>query len=132
MTPKPRRTALIVDDDPAITELLSDALREEGIIPLAVRQGQDAIDALDVCRFDLLVADLNLPDMDGLHICKTVHNRDASTAIIVITGETRRRVKQAATTLDSCKADVFTKPFDLDAFLTRIDARLHRALAAAA
>ena len=61
-------TALVVDDDRAIRDLLDDVLSESGFSTMCFAYGQPALGAITQRRYDLLVIDIGLPDMNGMRI----------------------------------------------------------------
>ncbi|WP_143479301.1 response regulator, partial [Pseudomonas aeruginosa] len=63
---------LVVDDDPAIAEMIGIILRGEGYDPLFAADGKAAIDSFRGERPDLVLLDLMLPGMSGLEVCRTV------------------------------------------------------------
>ena len=71
---RPRRV-LVVEDDVANVKSLVDLLAEEGLDPLHVTRGADALAALEQQRFGCLILDLGLPDMDGLGLLENLRQR---------------------------------------------------------
>ncbi|AUZ86472.1 DNA-binding response regulator, partial [Arthrobacter agilis] len=78
----PQRTALVVEDDPDIRELLSTTLRMNGFAIVEAASGLDAVAAVKEHRPDLITLDLNLPDLDGVEVCRQC--RAVSDAYIVM------------------------------------------------
>jgi signal transduction histidine kinase len=77
---------LTVDDSPTIRVFLHNLLVGQGA---QVEEASTAIDALALCetrRYDLILLDLMLPDMDGIQVLSTLRERDENTAIVVLTG----------------------------------------------
>jgi DNA-binding response OmpR family regulator len=107
---------LIVEDDDAIAEPLEKGLRREGFEPLRVRNGADAL-AED--RYDLVLLDLGLPDLDGLEVCRRLRAR-SQVPIIVVTarGEEVDRVMGLELGAD----DYLIKPFGFRELVARIRA----------
>lgn len=64
------RTILIADDDPHIRQLLAFALGKAGLETREVGDGEEALAAVEACRPDLLILDINMPKMDGLEVCR--------------------------------------------------------------
>ena len=67
-------TILTIDDDPAITELLSVTLRANGFDVLIANSGQDGLRIIQEKSPRLVILDLMMPDMDGWQVCKAVRN----------------------------------------------------------
>jgi len=119
---------LIVEDETTLRETLAYNLDSEGY---QVTQSGDGAEALDLARadkFDLIVLDIMLPNLDGLSICRILRKEQA-TPIIMLTargGEVDRILG-----LESGADDYIVKPFSLGEFLARVRAVLRRAPAAA-
>jgi two-component system response regulator MtrA len=64
-----RARILVVDDDPALAEMLTIVLRGEGFDSAVVRDGSRALDAFREVRPDLVLLDLMLPGLSGLDVC---------------------------------------------------------------
>ncbi len=103
---------LVVDDDPAICDILSEALAMEDIPHRTAANGKEALAAVAVERPAVILLDINMPVMDGVGFCRALDDglgRDDS-AIIVMTAST-----QASRYRQECAADdVLGKPFSLD------------------
>ncbi len=119
------QTALVVDDEPVVLELLDDILVEAGFATTCFGRGQPAMEALGQRRFDLLVIDLGLPDMNGMRICMEARDRYGDdVAILIVTADGRKERRIAALELGA--DDVVGKPFAIDELLARIIAKLRR------
>ena len=122
---KTRRTAIVVDDDLAVLELLTEVLVEEGFITTSFQRGSTALAALSEQPSDLLVLDVGLPDVNGISICKEARQRYGNDIIIfVITGEYQR--ERLVTALEIGADDFIGKPFDIEELLARIETKLRR------
>ena len=116
-------TALVVDDDPAILQLLEEILQEAGFAPTCMTHAKPALAALADRSFDLLVLDQWLPDGNGLQICeaeRTYHGNEA--AVLIVTADARSERQVLA--LQLCADDFIGKPFDVEELVARIEARL--------
>ncbi|MCK4361696.1 MAG: response regulator [Dehalococcoidia bacterium] len=78
--------ALIVDDDPGIRQLMTDAIMEQGYKVVAVDSGESALEELDRQRFDLIFLDLVLPRLSGVEVLRNIKERSNKTMVAVITG----------------------------------------------
>ncbi|WP_156661370.1 response regulator, partial [Mycobacterium sp. 852002-51163_SCH5372311] len=76
---------LLVDDEPALTNLVKMALHYEGWDVEIAHNGRDAIAKFDKVAPDVLVLDIMLPDVDGLHILRRVRESDAYTPTLFLT-----------------------------------------------
>jgi two-component system response regulator RegA len=113
------RSVLVVDDDEPFRSRLSRALRARG---LDVREAADVASAITSATQDspeMAVVDLRLPDGSGLDIVKALHQLDAATMIVVLTG-----YGSIATALEAVRlgaANYLTKPVDADRVLAAFD-----------
>src|SRR5690606_10142132 len=114
---------LIVEDDPAILELLRFHLDNEGFSTLSATDGRAALEAYARSRPDLVLLDLMLPGMDGLEVCRRIR-KSSETPIIILTakGQEDDRVRG----LESGADDYVTKPFSPRELVARIHAVLRR------
>lgn len=115
---------LLVEDNEALAEGLIAILRGSGYALDWVSDGASALAALSTERFDLVVLDLNLPEIDGLDVLKTIRGRQNRTAVLILTarGAPEERVRG----LDLGADDYLTKPFDIGEFEARIRVLLRR------
>ncbi len=112
---------LVVEDDPGIADLLVRGLVRAGYEAESVANGQRALTA--VPEPDVVLLDLGLPDMDGLEVCRLLHER-SGVAVIVVTARGEEGDRVAA--LDGGADDYLVKPFGLAELLARIRAVLRR------
>ncbi|MFB0536334.1 MAG: GAF domain-containing protein [Anaerolineae bacterium] len=77
---------LVVDDDPQIVKVCTKALRASGFVVESSLDGREAIALLSEKKFDLIIVDLMMPDIDGFEILRTAREYAPSTAGIIITG----------------------------------------------
>ena len=119
-------TALVVEDDPALLELLAAVLQAAGFTPTCCTQGQAALARLADQAFDLLVLDLWLPNLPGFALCQAARERyGAGPIVILLTAD--QRVSSWVTALDLGADDCVGKPFDPEELLARIRAKRRRA-----
>ena len=116
---------MIVEDDERIGSTLLRAMQNSEYDAGWERTGQSAIDAVNRLRPDLVLLDLGLPDMDGLDVCRTIHDLDPSIDIVMLTA--RDEELDVVVGLDAGAVDYITKPFKLAELLARIRAQLRRA-----
>ena len=117
-------TLLVVEDDDGIRELLGDALRFAGFRVDTATRGFTALDAVRTARPDLLILDVNLPDIDGFEVCRRLRAAGDPVPIIFLT---------ARSSIDDLRAgfagggdDYLVKPFSLEELRMRVDAVLRR------
>ena len=120
-------TVLVIDDEPQIRRVISNALQSEVTRVLEAATGSQGIDLANAERPSLIVLDLGLPDRAGVDVCKEL--RKWSTAPIVVLSA-RHSDQEKALLLDTGADDYITKPFSTIEFTARIRANLRRAQAA--
>ena len=119
------RTILLVEDDDALRESLVDQLKlHEDFETVAVETGNAAMEAVRERRFDLLILDVGLPDMDGRELCRLLRRNDVKAPILMLTGADSEA--DTILGLESGANDYITKPFKLGVLLARIRAQLRQ------
>jgi DNA-binding response OmpR family regulator len=115
---------LIVDDEPAVTDLLAYNLRKANYDVLTATNGREALTVARQSNPDLILLDLMLPEIDGLDVCRELR-KTSDVPIIMITarGEEIDRVVGLELGAD----DYVSKPFSVRELLARIKAVLRRA-----
>jgi two-component system response regulator MprA len=114
----------IVDDDPAIRSALGRALRMESYDVELFEDGASALKSFQLKAPDALVLDLQLPDLDGLEVCRRIRLAGDATPILMLTA--RNAVDDRVEGLDAGADDYLVKPFDLAELLARLRALLRR------
>jgi two-component system response regulator ResD len=125
MEPTDRRTVLVVDDEPTITEVVARYLQRAGYRTAIAADGAQALAAAGAQRPDLVVLDLMLPKLGGLEVMRRLREHDhARIPIILLTarGEESDRI----TGLKLGADDYVVKPFSPAELVARIDAVLRR------
>jgi two-component system, OmpR family, response regulator MtrA len=114
---------LVVDDDHAISEMLTIVLEAEGFESIAVNEGNEAVSAFQRHQPDLILLDLMLPGMNGVDICRAIR-QESSVPIVMLTAKTD--TVDVVLGLESGADDYMTKPFKPKELVARIRARLRR------
>ena len=115
---------LIVDDEPAVLELVRRNLEKGGYRVVTASDGQEGMRALYAERPDLVILDVRMPGLDGWQVCQRI--RDMSDVpIIMLTA--RREEADIIKGLDLGADDYLTKPFRKGELLARVNAVLRRA-----
>jgi two-component system, OmpR family, response regulator len=115
---------LVVDDEPAITDLLATALRYMGYRVTTAATGHAALEAATRAAPDLVVLDVMLPDIDGFEVCRRL--RDSRDFVPVIFLSARDSDDDRVTGFVRGGDDYVTKPFSLEELTLRISALLRR------
>jgi two-component system, OmpR family, response regulator len=116
---------LVVDDEPPIAELVSTALRYEGFSTKIAPTGRAALEALGTFRPELVVLDVQLPDIDGFEVQRRLRSDGHRVPVLFLTARDTTDDKVRGLTLGG--DDYVTKPFSLEELLARIRAVLRRA-----
>jgi two-component system, OmpR family, KDP operon response regulator KdpE len=114
---------LIVDDEPQIRRIMRETLITAGYEVDDARNGMEGLEKLRDFHPDLVLLDINMPEMGGVEVCKTIR-RDSNIAIIMLTVRKSDADKVAA--LDAGADDFVTKPFSTPELLARVRAALRR------
>jgi len=118
-----RGCVLVADDEPAVVELLRDALQAEGFRVVCAADGPAALRRAREHHPDLVVLDVGLPGLDGFEVCRALRKESASPVVIVSArgGEIDRVVG-----LELGADDYISKPFSPREFLARVRAIMRR------
>lgn len=116
---------LVVEDDPLLAESLIRALQQQGYSVGHARRGHDADALIRGHRYDLLLLDIGLPDVDGFEVLRRLRARADQTPVLVVTA--RDEVDERVHGLDLGADDYLTKPFSLSELEARVRALLRRA-----
>jgi two-component system, OmpR family, response regulator TrcR len=115
---------LLVDDERALTNLVTMALRYEGWTVEVAHDGRDAIAKFDSVKPDVVVLDIMLPDLDGLRILERIRTAASYTPVLFLTA--RDSVTDRVTGLTAGADDYMTKPFSLEELVARMRGLLRR------
>ena len=103
---------LVVDDDPQIRELLREFLTAKAYDVIEAATGGEGLKRLREDRPHLVLLDINLPDMTGLHVLREAKANDPAVGVIMITGIQEEVVGREA--MQTGAFDYITKPLNLD------------------
>lgn len=113
---------LLMEDETNVAKGVKMVLDEEGFLVDWADTGQRALELCQAKHYDLFLADLRLPDLDGIDVIREVKHRQPQTGVIVITGYST--VNSAVAAMKLGAADYLQKPFTDD----EIKAAIHDAL----
>src|ERR1044071_3826230 len=123
MLPPMKSRVLVVDDDPALAEMLTIVLRGEGFDTAVVGDGTRALPAVRELRPDVVLLDLMLPGMNGIDVCRAIRSA-AGVPIVMLTAKSD--TVDIVLGLESGADDYVVKPFKPKELVARIRARLRR------
>ena len=111
------KKVMTVDDSPTVLKVLNMALTGAGYQVVEANDGQEAIDKLTQTNVDLLVTDLNMPNMDGVELIKQVRQKPGNRfmPIIMLTAEAQSEMKAAGKKAGA--SGWITKPFQPEQLL---------------
>jgi two-component system phosphate regulon response regulator PhoB/two-component system alkaline phosphatase synthesis response regulator PhoP len=123
----PGQRILIVEDEEAIVEVVSQTLRRHGYETAAAADGDSALEMAFSLRPDLVILDLMLPKMDGWEVCRRLKadRQTASVPVLMLTA--RREERDVVEGLEIGADDYMKKPFSLAELAARVKALLRRA-----
>jgi PAS domain S-box-containing protein len=123
MTAPNVETLLIVDDEVHFLNVLVEALSSQGYKVVGVSSGGEALAAIESSRFDLLLVDLVLPDIDGLSLLERALDIDPELIGVIVTG--RGTIQTAVKAMKAGAFDYILKPFKLESLLYVVSRALH-------
>lgn len=116
---------LIVEDEEDLRSVLEKRLKKLYMADVC-KDGQEALEYLDVYTYDLILLDIMIPKVDGLSVLRRIREKNIKTPVILLTakGQVEDRVKG----LDAGADDYLVKPFAFEELLARIRAALRRSV----
>jgi DNA-binding response OmpR family regulator len=118
---------LVVEDEDDLAAAVAAGLRREGYAVDVAGDGRSALERLDLNAYDMVCLDLNLPDLDGLEVCRhVVNDGDGEGTPRVLVLSARDQVEDRIAGLDHGADDYLVKPFALGELTARVRALLRR------
>ncbi len=115
---------LVVEDEHRIANSIKKGLEQEKYAVDVAYTGIDGFDLASTEDYDLILLDLLLPGMDGVHICKELRAKEIHTPILMLTA--KGQIQDKVGGLDSGADDYMTKPFSFEELLARVRALIRR------
>lgn len=115
---------LIIEDEDSILMALSDDLKIEGYEVLTAKDGLSGLSKAKEQRYDLIILDIMLPQMNGLEVCKQLRQAGITTPILMLTAKSQEIDKVLGLELGA--DDYMTKPFSIKELIARVRALLRR------
>jgi two-component system response regulator MtrA len=123
-TPTMTSKVLIIDDDPALTDLLTLVLRTQGMDAIKANSGKDGIDLIHSISPDVVILDLMMPDMDGWQVCANVRSFSKVPILILSALDSPGMVTSA---LDAGADDYLVKPVPTSVLVAHLNTLTRRA-----
>ncbi len=117
--------ALIIDDDISISIQLRKSLEKSGWVADVANNGSSGLSLANTNEYDIILLDLNLPEMDGVAVCESLRNAGNVTPVIFLT--VRDELSNKIRSFGSGGDDYIVKPFSYKELMARIKAILKRA-----
>ena len=115
---------LLIEDDPATAQGIELMLKSEGFNIYTTDLGEEGIDLGKLYDYDIILLDLNLPDMPGFDVLKTLRMSKINTPIFILSGTSDIDTKVRGLSVGA--DDYMTKPFHKDELVARIHAVVRR------
>jgi len=114
----------LIEDELKVASFLRRGLEEQGYKVIVAENGNDGKTALAREKFDLVILDVMLPDINGIDLCRTIRDRDTETPILMLTA--LNQVHDKVSGLKAGADDYLVKPFHFSELLARIEALMRR------
>ena len=119
-----RPKVLVIDDEPGVRELISEALSLSEITAVQAADGLEALSFLRRERFDLLILDINMPKLDGLALLEKLRTEGMSVPVLMLSARADKAdINQG---LRTGADDYLTKPFSIEVLVLRVKAIMRR------
>ena len=115
---------LLIEDDSATAQSIELMLKSEGFNVYTTDLGEEGVDLGKIYDYDLILLDLNLPDMSGMDVLRMLRVAKINTPIMILSGSTEIDTK--VKTFGGGADDYLTKPFHNDELIARIHAVVRR------
>src|ERR1700733_8562790 len=115
---------LLIEDDSATAQSIKLMLKSEGFNVYTTDLGEEGVDLGKIYDYDLILLDLNLPDMSGLEVLRTLRVGKINTPVMILSGSSEIDTK--VKTFSGGADDYMTKPFHKDELVARIHAVVRR------
>lgn len=119
-----RGEVLVVDDDDLFLRVCSGVLRKAGLRVETANNPTNALERLQTHRFDAVVSDVCMPEIDGVSLVKALRSVDMSVPVVLMTG--MPTLETAISAIDLGVHKLIPKPFDVDAFVLAVRGAVDR------
>ena len=115
---------LVIDDEPGVRELISEALSISEITAVQAADGLEALSLLRRDRFDLLILDINMPKLDGLALLEKLRTEGMSVPVLMLSARADKTDINQGLRIGA--DDYLTKPFSIEELVLRVKAIMRR------
>lgn len=115
---------LLIESNLFVASFIQKSLRSHGFPTAIANSGEEGFEQLLQCGFDLLILELNLPDIDGLQVIKELREQGKTVPIIILT--IRDEIQDKVVGFESGADDYMTKPFQVEELLARVRVRIQQ------
>jgi DNA-binding response OmpR family regulator len=115
------RTILVVDDDAEIRDLTATVLTGAGYAAVTCANGREALSRLAAERFDLVLLDINMPEMDGWETLRLLRADDSLAATPIVMFSVKGEISDKVHSLQEGASAYITKPFVVDELIARVE-----------
>jgi len=115
---KPR--ILVIDDEPELSRLLLTVLKRNGFDACAAANGTDGLRLAEEQNYDLVLSDIELPDIDGFEICRRIKQNPKLRPVPIILMSGRLAEGNEALALKLGAVDFVSKPFGVEILLSKV------------
>ncbi len=116
---------LVAEDDKDLNRYVCLSLRNSGFDVVSCSNGRQALDKFESEKFDLILTDIMMPEMDGFDLVESIRINNSTVPVIFMTAKTDKTSKMLGYNIGI--DDYVTKPFDMDILIMKINALLRRA-----
>ncbi len=119
-----KKEVLVIEDDPDIVELLRIHLEDLDCNVYGALTGTKGLELAEKGKYDLIILDLMLPELDGMEICRKIRAQKVYTPVLMLTAKAEAIDKIIG--LETGADDYMTKPFNVREFISRVKAIFRR------
>jgi signal transduction histidine kinase/DNA-binding response OmpR family regulator len=120
----PQSKILVIDNEPRMVDSLKTLLSMEGYDVIGEQNPARALDLMEQSKFDLIISDIRMPDIDGIEILKRAREKDPFMGVILITGYAS--LESARDAVDRGAYGYLTKPLEIDELKLTVERSLER------
>ncbi|MDR0924531.1 MAG: response regulator transcription factor [Hungatella sp.] len=109
---------LLAEDEKLLSSAIAKGLKKVGYAVDQTYDGEEALEYLEINKYDLLILDLNMPKVDGITVLKTLRGTDIELKVLILSA--RSEIEDKVQGLDCGANDYLAKPFDFEELTARI------------